>query len=668
MNTPLLIDWVTLCPLVWIIIGLVGIAFPRNFTLISRGLFPLGAICGLILALLSLTGIVAGTQAVVLPLGLPDLPFHLRLDALSSFFLFLLGATAAGISIYAGGYLRKGEGTAPGLHCLIYHLFLASMAFVMLADDGYAFMVAWEAMALSSFFLVTSEHRQAEIRRAGYLYLLIAHIGAVGILLSFGVMAGSTGDYTFNAMRAFPPEGIWPTVAFLLALFGFGAKAGLLPLHIWLPEAHPAAPSPVSAIMSGVMLKTAIYGLLRVSFDLLHAQLWWWGALLLVLGLATALFGVIFATVQTDMKRLLAYSSIENIGLIVVGFGLTLIFKSFMLPHLAALALTATLYHCLNHAFFKSLLFLSTGSVLHATHERNLGKLGGLIHRMPWVAWLALIGVLASAGLPPLNGFVSEWLLLQSFLFTSGLPQGYLNMLLPVVAGAVALIAALAGYAMVKFFGIVFLGQPREDSLAHAQDASRLERIGLLWLGVGCILLGLLPNVVITLLDPVTRLLVNSGLSGAASNQSWWLLAPISEDRASYSAAVFLGSILVFVPLVFWFVRRCYHGRMQRVDAWDCGFPLQTSRMQDSAEGFGQPIRRIFSPFFKRTREHPSPFDAQPRYFSRVEDPFWYWLYLPIAKLVEHGTRLIAFLQQGRIAIYLLYSFITLLTLLVMTR
>ena len=668
MNELSLIDWVMLCPLAWIVIGLVGIAFPRNFALISRVLFPLGAVCALVLAVLTLTGIVAGTQAVALPLGLPDLPFHLRLDALSSFFLFLLGATSAGISIYAGGYLRQGEGTAPGLHCLIYHLFLASMAFVILADDGYAFMVSWEGMALSSFFLVTAEHRHAEIRRAGYLYLLIAHIGAVGILLSFGVMAGSTGDYTFDAMRAFPPEGIWPTVAFLLALFGFGAKAGLLPLHIWLPEAHPAAPSPVSAMMSGVMLKTAIYGLLRVSFDLLHAQLWWWGALLLVLGLATALFGVIFATVQTDMKRLLAYSSIENIGLIVVGFGLTLIFKSFMLPHLAALALTATLYHCLNHAFFKSLLFLATGSVLHATHERNLGKLGGLIHRMPWVAWLALIGVLSSAGLPPLNGFVSEWLLLQSFLFTSGLPQGYLNMLLPVVAGAVALIAALAGFAMVKFFGIVFLGQPREETLAHAQDAGRLERIGLLWLGVGCILLGLLPNVVITLLDPVTRLLVDSGLSGAANNQSWWLLAPINEDRASYSPAIFLGSIVAFVPLVFWFVRRCYHGRMTRVDAWDCGFPLQTARMQDSAEGFGQPIRRIFSPFFKRTREHPSPFDAQPRYFSRVEDPFWYWLYLPIAKIVEHGTRLIAFLQQGRIAIYLLYSFITLLTLLVVTR
>ena len=668
MGQWLLIDWVLLTALGWLLIGVAGVFFPRNFTLISRVLFPLGAVLALILAILALAGIVSGPQVVVMPIGLPDLPFHLRLDALSAFFLFLLGGTAAGISIYAAGYMRKSEGAEHGLQCLLYHAFLTSMAFVMLADDGYAFMVAWESMALSSFFLVTAEHRHAEIRRAGYLYLLVAHIGAVGILLAFGVMAGSTGDYTFDAMRDFYHEGFWPTVAFLLALFGFGAKAGLLPLHIWLPEAHPAAPSPVSAMMSGVMLKTAIYGLLRVSFDLLHAQLWWWGALLLVLGLATALFGVIFSTVQTDMKRLLAYSSIENIGLIFVGFGLTLIFKSFSLPNLAALALTATLYHCLNHAFFKSLLFLTTGSVLHATRERNLGKLGGLIHRMPWVAWLALVGVLASAGLPPLNGFVSEWLLLQSFLFTAGLPQGYLNMLLPAVAGAVALIAALAGFAMVKFFGVVFLGQPREEKLAQAHDASRLERLGLLWLAVGCVLLGLFPNVVIALLDPVTRLLVGSGLGFTATSHGWWLLAPISEDRASYSPAIFFGSLAIFIPLVFWAVHRYYHGRMKRVPAWDCGFPMQTSRMQDTAEGYGQPIRRIFSPFFKRTREHPSPFDTQPRYRSIVEDPFWYWLYLPIAKIVEHGTRLIAFLQQGRIAIYLLYSFVTLLILLVITR
>jgi len=662
-----LLDGILIAALGWLLIGAVGVVFPRRFTLISKILFPLGAAIGIVVALLALSAMMAAPQTRLLPLGLPDLPFHLRVDALSAFFLFLLGAASAGISIYAAGYMRRSEGAQLGLQCLLYHAFLASMSFVMLADDGYAFMVAWETMALTSFFLVTAEHRHEEIRRAGYLYLLIAHVGAVGILLSFGVMAGSAGDYTFDAMRAFSRTGIWPTIAFLLALFGFGAKAGALPMHVWLPEAHPAAPSPVSAMMSGVMLKTAVYGLLRVSFDLLNAQLWWWGVLLLVIGLATALFGVIYAAIQTDMKRLLAYSSIENIGLILVGFGLTLIFKSFRLPALSALALTATLYHCLNHAFFKSLLFLATGSVLHATGERNLGKLGGLIHAMPWVAWLALVGVLASAGLPPLNGFVSEWLLLQSFLFTSGLPHGYLNMLLPVVAAAIALIAALAGFAMVKFFGIIFLGQPREEKLGQAHDAGRLERIGLLWLASGCFLLGLMPNMIIALLDPVTQLLVGGGL-GEVTPHGWWLLAPIHPDRASYSAAVFFGSLACFIPLVYWLVHRFLHGRFTRVPPWDCGFPLQTPRMQDTAEGFGQPIRRIFTSFLRRTREHPSPFDTAPRYRSIVEDPIWYAVYLPIARLVERATRLIAFLQQGRIAIYLMYSFVTLLVLLVLTR
>jgi formate hydrogenlyase subunit 3/multisubunit Na+/H+ antiporter MnhD subunit len=280
---------------------------------------------------------------------------------------------------------------------------------------------------------------------------------------------------------------------------GFGAKAGMIPLHVWLPDAHPAAPSPVSALMSGVMLKTAIYGLLRVTFDLVHLQLWWWGVLVLALGLATALFGVIFSAVQNDMKRLLAYSSIENIGLILVAIGLAITFQAYKMGALAALALTAALYHCLNHACFKSLLFLVTGSVLHATHERSLGKLGGLIHRMPWVAWLGLVGALAIAGLPPLNGFVSEWLLLQAFLFTPGLPHPYLNMLIPAAAAALALAAALAGYVMVKFYGVVFLGQPREESLAKANDAGSWERAGLIWLALWCALLGLFPLQIIGL-------------------------------------------------------------------------------------------------------------------------------------------------------------------------
>ena len=429
------------------------------------------------------------------------------------------------------------------------------MALIMLADDAYVFMVMWELMALSSFFLVTANHTIPEIRRAGYLYLLIAHIGALAILLCFGVLQANTGDYTFANMRAQELTPFWASVAFVLALFGFGAKAGIVPLHIWLPEAHPAAPSPVSALMSGVMLKTAIYGLLRIGFEVLQLQLAWWGVLALILGLVTALFGVVFSAIQSDMKRLLAYSSIENIGLLLIGIGLALLFVSYGTSALAALALTAVLYHALNHAFFKSLLFLSTGAVLHATGERNLGKLGGLLRYMPWVGWLALTGALAAAGLPPLNGFVSEWLLLQSFLFTLGLPSTFVNMLLPVVAAGVALVAALGAYVMVKFFGVIFLGQPREPNLARARDAARLERGGLVWLAAGCLLFGLFPAQVIALIDPVTRVLVGDGVGPQVAANGWLFLAPVAAERASYSPLLFLLLVAGSFALTFVLVR-----------------------------------------------------------------------------------------------------------------
>jgi NADH:ubiquinone oxidoreductase subunit 5 (subunit L)/multisubunit Na+/H+ antiporter MnhA subunit len=440
-----------------------------------------------------------------------------------------------------------------------------------------------------------------------------------------------------------------------------------VPLHVWLPEAHPAAPSPVSALMSGVMLKTAAYGLLRVSFDLLPQQQVWWGGALLALGLATALFGVVFAAVQVDMKRLLAYSSIENIGLLFAAIGLTLVFAGYRMHALAALALTAALYHAASHALFKSLLFLGTGSVLHATAERNLGKLGGLMRSMPWVAWITLVGGLASAGLPPLGGFVAEWLLLQSFLFTPGLPDPVLNMLIPVVAALIALVAALAGYTMVKFFGVIFLGQPREERLALAHDAGRWERAGMLWLVAGCVALGLLPNLFIRLIDPVTQQLVAAGL-GATVREHAWLLAPTGIERASYGPVVFLLGVAASFGLAWLLVRRLYHGRVRRAPAWDCGYRWQTARMQDTAEGFGQPIRQIFEPFFRMQRELPTPFDTAPRYRVTVEDHLWHWLYLPIAAAVARLARLVGLLQQGRIAVYLLYSFATLIAMLLVVR
>ena len=648
----------------WLVLGVAGLFVLHRFWFVARVLFPAGGAVALALAGISLAGLPAPAESIVLPIGLPGLPFHFRLDSLSAFFIVAVAGSAAGVSAFAAGYFRKGEGTAPGLLCLQYHVFLASMVLVVLADDAYAFMVMWETMALSSFFLVTTNHRIAEIRRAGYLYLLIAHVGAIGILLCFGVLQANTGDYTFANMRAQELTPFWGSVAFLLALFGFGAKAGIVPLHVWLPEAHPAAPSPVSALMSGVMLKTAIYGFLRISYDLLHTRFWWWGVLVLAAGLVTALFGVVFAAVQVDMKRLLAYSSIENVGLIFAGIGLAILFSAFGMQPMAALALTAALYHVLSHAFFKSLLFVGTGAVLHATSERSLGKLGGLIRTMPWVAWFCLIGSLASAGLPPFGGFISEWLLLQSFLFAPDLPNSFLNMLVPAVAALIALVAALAGYTMVKFFGVIFLGQPREEKLANAHDAGGWERAGMAWLAGGSVLLGLLPVPVILLIDAVTRPLLGAGL-GSIVVENGWLLVPVNIERASYGPAIFLAGVTLGCGLAYAFVRVLYHGRTRRSAPWDCGYPWQTPRMQDSAEGFGQPIRQIFEPLFRMRRELPRAGDLRPRYRVTAGDHFWYWIYEPVALIVERTAGIVGLLQQGRIAVYLLYSFVTLIGILI---
>ena len=620
--------------LVWLGLGAAGLLRPRRTRYIAHLLFPIGALVSLAIAIAAGTALARGPlpQMLVLPLGLPALPFHLRLDALSCFFLLLMGVAGTGISMFAAGYFRAGEGTAPGLLALQYHVFLISMAAVVLADDAYSFMVAWETMALSSYFLVTTQHRLPEIRRAGFLYLLMAHLGAICILLGFGVMQGGSWLFTFDAMRGATLTPFWATVAFLLALFGFGVKAGIVPFHVWLPEAHPAAPSPVSAVMSGLMLKTAIYGILRISFDLLHVGLWWWGIWALAAGLFTALFGAIFAGTQTDMKRLLAYSSIENIGLIFTGIGLAMLFQSGGLQMFAALALTAALVHALDHALFKSLLFLTTGSVLHATKQRSLGKLGGLLRHMPWVGTCALIGTLAIAGLPPLNGFVSEWLLLQSFLFSPQIPHPFVNMLVPLGAAALALTVALAAYVMVKFYGVIFLGQSRETSARQAHDANWWERLGLAWLALGCIALGLLPELALRTAGKVTNLLLGTSVM---PSRAWWV-APIANEQAAYSGLWMFAGILGVLGIAFVLVRILTHAGTRRTPAWDCGYQWQTYRMQDSAEGFGQPIRHMFGPFF----------------------------YMPFARGVQRMGEAIGVIQGGRLSVYLLASFLTLIALL----
>ncbi len=658
----------------WLAIAALGLVPAGNAFFARRLAFPLGALAGVALAAFGLQAVWLPAQSLTLPLGLPDLPFHLRIDALAGFFLMLLGSVSAGISVYSAGYFREESSGRLALISLQYHVFLASMAFVLLADDAYMFMVAWETMALSSYFLVITDHRQPAIRSAGFLYLLIAHLGAIAILLCFGVLHGGRGDYTFAALRAAQLQPAWASVAFLLAFFGFGAKAGMIPLHAWLPEAHPAAPSPVSALMSGIMLKTAIYGMVRVIFDLIGNVRWEWGMVVLAVGAGTTLFGVLYALMQHDLKRLLAYHSVENIGIILLGLGMSMVFIGFGHPAAGALGLIAGLYHTLNHAVFKGLLFLGAGSILHSTGLRNLNDMGGLIHSMPRTAFYFLIGALAISALPPLNGFVSEWLTFQTALQAPLLLQNSIvRSLLPLFAATLALAGALTAMCFVKVYGIAFLGRPREPAhpspLPHAGDADLMERFGMAWLAAGCFVLGLFPSSFLLILNRVGVSLTGQGLSEQALAGSGWLwLVPTAPEQASYSPVIFLVVIVAVTLLAFLLVRRFYHGRMRFADPWDCGYPEQTPRMQDTADAFGQPIRHVFGPIYRMDRRLPGPEDAAPRYVLKVEDRHWYWLYLPVARAAEFVSSKIALLQQGRISIYLLYSFITLIALLVFVR
>ena len=492
----------------WLVLSALALIPSRNAFFARHIAFPLGALAGLALAGFGLEAVWLPAAQMTLPLGLPDLPFHLRVDPLAGFFLMLLGSVAAGISVYAGGYFREETVGRLMLIGLQYHVFLASMAFVILADDAYLFMVAWETMALSSYFLVTTDHEQPAIRSAGFLYLLIAHLGALAILLCFGVMHGGQGDYSFDALRAANLAPGWATAAFLLAFFGFGAKAGMIPLHAWLPEAHPAAPSPVSALMSGIMIKTAIYGMVRVIYDLIGNLRWEWGMVVLVVGAGTTLFGVLYALMQHDLKRLLAYHSVENIGIILLGLGLSMVFIGFGHHAAGILGLIAALYHTLNHAVFKGLLFLGAGSILHSSKLRNLNDMGGLIRTMPKTAFYFLIGALAISALPPLNGFVSEWLTFQTALQAPVLQNGVVRSLLPLFAATLALAGALTAMCFVKVYGIAFLGRPRKAADAPreagheaqavpgggAHDAGNMERFGMAWLAAGCFVLGLFPT------------------------------------------------------------------------------------------------------------------------------------------------------------------------------
>jgi len=612
-----------------------------------------------------LLGGTADATEVILPIGLPWLGAHFRLDALASFFLVVINLGGASASLYALGYGRH-EG-APHRVLPFFPAFLAGMNLVVLANDAFSYLLCWEFMSLASWALVMAHHREPGNAKAGYVYLVMASFGTLALLLAFGLLAGPAGDYGFAAIRAAPHTPYAATLVLILMLLGAGSKAGLVPLHVWLPLAHPAAPSHVSALMSGVMTKVAIYGFIRVVFDLLGQPSWSASVVVLLLGGITAVMGILYAMMENDLKRLLAYSTIENVGVIFASLGLALAFQANGLKLAAALAFTAALFHVLNHSFFKSLLFFGAGAVLTSTGERDIEKLGGLIHRMPFTSFVVLVGCVAISALPPFNGFVSEWLMFQAVLQSPELPQWALKISVPAVGALLALAAALAAACFVKAYGVTFLGRSRSTTAETAHEVDRYSLAAMFVLAALCLLTGILPGMVIDALAPVT-LEILGGRMPIQANEPWLSIVPIAESRSSYNGLLVMVFITISASLAVYFIHRFASHALRRGPAWGCGFSDPTPAAQYSGGSFAQPIRRVFGTLVFRARDHvemPPPGDIRPaRLRIELHDLAWEGIYEPIAAAIGVSSERLNRLQFLTIRRYLSLVFATLVTLL----
>jgi hydrogenase-4 component B len=647
-------------------LGVSGLAIARRGDpLVSRQVYGL---CAAISSLLFLMAIVPrGAEALTasLPLGLPWIGMHFRIDVLSAFFLAVVNLGGAAASIYGIGYGAHEKD--PSRILPFFAAFLAGMNLVILADDAFGFLVAWEFMSLTSWALVLAHHQIDENRRAAFIYLVMASFGTLALLMAFGLLAGSVGGYEFATIRAAAHASWIPGLVLALALVGTGSKAGLAPLHIWLPLAHPAAPSHVSALMSGVMTKVAIYGFIRIVFDLLGQPAYWWGIPPLSLGAGTAVLGVLFATIQGDLKKLLAYSTIENIGIIFIALGLALAFKSQGSELAAALAFTAALFHVFNHSLFKSLLFFGAGAVLGATGERDIERLGGLIHTMPRTAFVFLGGCIAISALPPLNGFASEWLVFQAVLLSPSLPQWSLKLIIAAAGGALALSAALCAGCFVRAYGVAFLGRARTAAAKCACETDKWSLGVMAGLLVLCLLAGLLPSFLIDTISPAAKALVG-GTMPTQGGLPWLSIVPIAESRASYNG------LLLFVFIVFsaFFAARMIHRfgshALRRGPAWDCGYPDPSPITQYSGGSFAQPIRRVFGNTVFVARNHhdmPLPGEIRPAKFSvEIRDRVLDGIYGPISTGLEYCVGRLDKLHLMTIQGYLTLVFIALIVLL----
>jgi len=639
----------------------VAIARERYATL---AIYSIALVISIVLLLNAALRVGSPVADCTLPIGLPWLGAHFHFDPLAAFFLAVTNLGGAAACLYAIGYGR--HESMPGRVLPFFPAFLAGMNLVVLAADAFSFLLAWEFMSLGSWGLVVAHHRNSENIRAGTIYLLMASFGTLCLLLAFGLLAGSGGSYAFDAMRH-PLGRPFAAVVLVLVLLGAGSKAGLVPLHVWLPLAHPAAPSHVSALMSGIMTKIAVYAFIRVVFDLLGPPAWWWGVLVLAIAAATAVLGVLQALMEHDLKRLLAYHTVENIGIIFIGLGLALAFRANGMVFAAALAFTAALLHVLNHSVFKSLLFFGSGAVLTATGERDMEHLGGLIHRMPQTAFLFLIGAASISALPPLNGFVSEWLTFQAVLLSPALPQWGLRLLAPTAGAALALAAALAAACFVKAFGVTFLGRPRSARAETANETDRFSRAAMIAFAALCLLLGILPGLAIDWISPATAEIIH-GQMPAQRFLPWLTIIPIAQSRSSYNGLLVFLFIATSACLAAAAIHRFASHVVRRAPAWDCGTPAATPLSQYTASSFAQPLRRIFGTVVFRARERvrvPAPGDTHAAELTvEMHDVPWEAIYAPLARGVSLLSDRLNALQFLSIRQYLTLVFFALVLLL----
>jgi hydrogenase-4 component B len=624
----------------------------------------LGGLAAVGLGLAGMLGTSFTMRAVeVLPLG----GLELGLDRLGGFFLALVGATAVPTSIYA---MTGQAGDRRGI--LAYSIFIASMCAVPLAANVLTFLLAWELMSLASYWLVVQSGDREAVRGA-WIYAVMAHAGVACLLAGMLLLGAWTESFRFADWSTAAPS-LSPgaaSLAFVLLALGFGAKAGVIPLHVWLPLAHPAAPSHVSALMSGVMIKLGVYGLIRAGLDWLGDAPAWWGAVVLLAGTFTAVVGVLYAMVEHDLKRLLAFHSVENVGIILIGLGAGMLFQQARLPALALLGLAAALYHTMNHAAFKALLFLGAGAVLHATGTRNMEEMGGLIKRMPWTAACFLVGSAAISALPPLNGFVSEWLTFQVLLQNLTIDRAELNLVFALGIAGLALTGGLAMACFVKAFGITFLALPRSEAAARAHEVGRTMRFGMTLLAVACVALGLAPTLVVPVLARIGAEVMRVP---APADVHDWLTLSISGEFASLSTLAVAVALVAALALPAALLALAGVGRRYRLyETWGCGRLVQTPRMEYTATAFANPFKRIFDFFYRPAKQldieaHPESrlFVTRIEYANPTRSIFDDWLYRPALAIMHRGVRRVRRLQSGSANLYLAYILAALLALLVL--